>query len=316
MQEQPPTVTIGLPVYNGEDHLAEAIKSHLGQTFENFTLLIIDNASTDATCEISREFACQDHRIEYVRNAHNIGLAANFNKALQLTQSPYFTWAAHDDLYGPEFLERCVTVLEDNPSAVLAHTTIQGIGRDGTHLPYDTERKGFVVDRESDDIRYYDVERWNEGLASTDPATRFGTALQNIRRGIGRTIFGVIRLSALKDSLYRTYGMENLLIAELSLQGSFQHVDEPIFFFRMHEKNQGLKTRAELMEVNLGYRPSGTFPLKTLFNYVSAVKQADLNRRQRAKCMWSILRRALSPVSLQRLFLPGPLNYWGFGANQ
>lgn len=311
MKDQPPKVTIGLPVYNGEDYLSDAIESHLDQTFEDFALFIVDNASTDATREISREFACQDQRVQYFRNEQNIGLAANFNKALRKARSPYFTWAAHDDRYAPEFLERCVAALDDNPSAVLAHTKIQGIDRNGSALPYDAERRGFIVNRQRDDIRYYDVARWSEGLASDDAATRFGTALKNIGRGIGRTIFGLIRTSALKRARYRPYGMENLLAAELSLEGTFQYIDEPLFFFRMHRENLGLTSRAELMEVNLGHRPDHMFPLKTFLNYVSAVKNADLTRIQRLKCMGAILRRSFSPSSLRRLFLPGPLNYWG-----
>lgn len=318
MQDQPPKVTIGLPVYNGEDHLSEAIESHLGQTFEDFALVIVDNASKDATRAISRKFVRQDQRVHYFRNDQNIGLAANFNKALRKARSPYFTWAAHDDLYAPEFLERCVAALDDHPSAVLAHTKIQGIDRNGSALPYDSERKGFIVNRQLDDIRYYDVARWSEGLASHDAATRFGTALRNIQRGIGRTIFGLIRTSALKRARYRPYGMENLLAAELSLEGTFQYIDEPLFFFRMHRENLGLTSRAELMKVNLGHRPDHLFPLKTFLNYVSAVKDADLTRLQKLKCMWAILRRSFSPDSLRRMFLPGPLNYWGlnFGSGR
>jgi glycosyltransferase involved in cell wall biosynthesis len=318
LNDQPPKVTVGLPVYNGEDHLAEAIECHLDQTFENFTLLIVDNASTDATPTISQEFVRQDQRVQYIRNDKNIGLAANFNKVLQKARSPYFTWAAHDDLYAPEFLERCVAALDDNPSAVLAHTKIQGIDRNGSPHPYDSEQKGFIVNRHRGDIRYYDVERWNEGLASDDAATRFGTAVVNIDCGIGRTIFGLIRTPALKRARYRPYGMENLLAAELSLEGTFQYIDEPLFFFRMHRENLGLTSRAELMEVNLGHRPDHLFPLKTFLNYVSAVKNADLTGIQRLRCMWAILRRSLSPASLRRLFIPGPLNYWGlnFGSER
>lgn len=311
MQEETPKVTVGIPAYNGEDHLAEAIECHLDQTFENFALFIVDDASTDATREISRRFARKDPRIQYFRNEENTGLAANFNKALRLTKSPYFTWAAQDDLYAPEFLERCVAALDDNPSAVLAHTPIQGIGRDGHVLPYNSQRKGFVVSRQRDDIRYYDVTRWSDGLASADAATRFGTVLKNFQRGVGRTIYGLIRTSALKSTSYRPYGMENLLAAELSLRGTFEYIEEPLFYFRMHKNNQGLKSRAELMEASLGYRPTSTFPLQTFLNYIYAVKDADLNRIQRLKCLGAILRRAFSPVSLRRMFLPGRLNYWG-----
>ena len=70
---------MGLPVYNGADYLAEAIDSILKQSFEDFELLIQDNASTDATGEICRAYAASDPRVRYVRNPQNVGAAGNYN---------------------------------------------------------------------------------------------------------------------------------------------------------------------------------------------------------------------------------------------
>jgi glycosyltransferase involved in cell wall biosynthesis len=72
-------LSIGLPVYNGEKYLAESVDSLLGQTFEDFELIISDNASTDSTAGICRRYAKQDSRIRYIRQPRNIGLAANHN---------------------------------------------------------------------------------------------------------------------------------------------------------------------------------------------------------------------------------------------
>ncbi len=74
-----PAVSIGLPVYNGDNFLAEAIDSILRQTMEDFELIISDNASTDRTEEICREYAAGDSRIRYYRNESNLGAMANYN---------------------------------------------------------------------------------------------------------------------------------------------------------------------------------------------------------------------------------------------
>jgi glycosyltransferase involved in cell wall biosynthesis len=79
-----PQVSVGLPVYNGQNYLEETLKSILGQSFDDFELIISDNASTDETERICREFAARDHRIRYFRNPVNIGIPRNFNRTFAL----------------------------------------------------------------------------------------------------------------------------------------------------------------------------------------------------------------------------------------
>src|SRR4051794_25259685 len=116
-----PKVSIGLPVYNGEAFLAEAVESLLAQTFTDFEILLVDNASTDRTQEICRAFAARDPRVKYHRNETNIGGGPNWNRAYDLTpsDSTYFKWAAHDDRHAPDFLARCVEALDRDPGLAL-----------------------------------------------------------------------------------------------------------------------------------------------------------------------------------------------------
>lgn len=113
-----PRVAIGLPVFNGENYLAEALDSILSQSFSDFELLISDNASTDRTAEICQEYAARDDRIRYIRQDRNIGGPANYDFVFHATESPYFKWFAHDDLIGERFLETCVAELDANPDAI------------------------------------------------------------------------------------------------------------------------------------------------------------------------------------------------------
>lgn len=109
-----PTVTIGMPVYNGEKYIAEAIDSLLSQTFTDFELIISDNASTDKTGLICREYANQDERITYIRHNKNRGALQNFQFVLDEAKGKYFMWAAHDDLWAPDFLEKSTDLLSNS----------------------------------------------------------------------------------------------------------------------------------------------------------------------------------------------------------
>ena len=105
-------LSIGLPIYNGEEFLKEAIESLINQTFEDFEIVISDNASTDQTQQICRYYADLDPRIRYYRCKQNLGAAWNYNRVFELSYGEYFKWAAHDDFCGPAFFERCVDALD------------------------------------------------------------------------------------------------------------------------------------------------------------------------------------------------------------
>jgi len=103
---------VGLPVYNGERFLGRAIDTLLAQTYRDFELIIVDNASSDGTEDICRAYAQRDRRIHYWRNARNLGAMGNFRRVFELARGELFKWAAHDDEHEPAFLEKCVTALD------------------------------------------------------------------------------------------------------------------------------------------------------------------------------------------------------------
>ena len=98
MLNNQPKLSIGLPIYNGEKFLEQAIESLLSQTFKDFEIIICDNASTDKTHEICKAYVARDNRIHYYRNETNIGCARNFARVFELSSGEYFKWAAYDDL--------------------------------------------------------------------------------------------------------------------------------------------------------------------------------------------------------------------------
>src|SRR5262245_6651745 len=92
-----PRVSIGLPIRNGEQFLVETLESILAQTFEDFELIVSDNASSDSTADICIAYAKQDKRVKYNRNTTNLGLTQNFNRAFGLSSGKYFRWSSADD---------------------------------------------------------------------------------------------------------------------------------------------------------------------------------------------------------------------------
>jgi glycosyltransferase involved in cell wall biosynthesis len=114
----PPKVTIGMPVHNGEQTIRRSLDSVLAQTFVDFELIVSDNASTDATEEICREYANRDARIIYARQQTNIGAAKNFKHSLEQAKGEFFMWWAADDIRSADFVELNACFLAENPDYV------------------------------------------------------------------------------------------------------------------------------------------------------------------------------------------------------
>lgn len=113
-----PIVSIGLPVYNGEKFIRKRLESILSQTLQNFELIISDNASTDSTSYICKEYSDKDKRIRFIRQKKNKGGVWNFDFVLQEARCEYFVWASVDDIWVPNFLEKNVRILESNKNIV------------------------------------------------------------------------------------------------------------------------------------------------------------------------------------------------------
>jgi glycosyltransferase involved in cell wall biosynthesis len=212
-----PRVSLALPVYNGERFIADAIRSALAQDYEDFELIITDNASTDGTEKICREFADADARVIYHRNERNLGAGPNYNLGFQLSRGDFFKWCADDDRISPNFLSKCVSVLEADESIVMAYGTTVTIDENGAEIPL----VGHMM---------------REQRPSDGPIERFRNDIAG--RGTNFEIFGVFRSSALKKTtMHRPYyGSDKTLVHELSLLGRFAHVPGVIFYNREHPR--------------------------------------------------------------------------------
>ncbi|HEY2457182.1 MAG TPA: glycosyltransferase family A protein [Candidatus Acidoferrum sp.] len=232
---KPPKVSLGLPVYNGERFVGDAIQSTLNQTFTDFELIISDNASTDSTRKICEHFASKDSRVRYFRQPTNLGAKANFNRVFDYSHGEYFKWIACDDVCGPRYLELTVAALDQNPTAVLAHTKSDMINSKGEVVPHEALLRGVVFD-EGIPVRVQPVD----GARALDhalPHRRFQDILLHTFWCF--EIFALIR----REAMLRTYpkrpyyGSDKVMLAELSLLGRFIEVPEVQFYRRAHYGN-------------------------------------------------------------------------------
>lgn len=116
--ERTPSISIGIPVYNGAKFIRETLDSLLSQTFTDFELIISDNASSDDTEIICREYANKDGRIKFIRQQVNLGAKANYQFVLESAIAQYFMWAQSDDVYSPNWLDILFNYLESNKESV------------------------------------------------------------------------------------------------------------------------------------------------------------------------------------------------------
>ena len=257
-----PKVSIGLPVYNGEAHLRQALDSILAQTFTDFELIISDNASSDGTQEICLEYANRDPRIRYVRANENIGAARNFNRVLELARGTYWRWAAHDDVIQPTLLEKSVALLDTAPAEV-----VMAIPR-RRMIPYEWE-PGMEVDEGETSPSFHRVS-YAEVLRLPGPFCPIFD-------------FGLMRIDALrKTRLQGSYfGADLVLIAEMRLLGEIWEIpdDEPLFLQRVHSPDaEWRKTkRGEAVYLDPANKDRILMPgVKLLIEQVRAIRRSPI----------------------------------------
>lgn len=207
-----PAVSIGMPAYNSEATLREAIDSLLGQTFTDFELIVSDNASSDGTWAILQDYAQRDDRIRPMRQAHNIGANGNYSAVFREARGRYFKWASSNDWCAPPLLSACVERLDADPSTVLVAPRTRLFE---TAIDACTDYPGDIACIQSDAV---------------DRFIHVGShlALNNVMNGlIRREVLAGTRL------IEHYPGADVVLVGHLALFGKIQLLDEPYFYRRM-----------------------------------------------------------------------------------
>ena len=278
--ENQPLVSVGVPVFNGEKSLARALDSLLGQDYPNLEITISDNASTDATLEICKEYFKKDSRIKYYRSEENLGSTWNFNRVFELSTGKYFMWAAHDDLCESSFVSACVKKMEQCPEASLCqvHTAMFIEGH---------KERLCVANLDSFEGVMGLVERYRETLKHF-PAT---------------AVYGLYRSSAMRKTrrFEKVIATDLAFIQELSIHGNFVQVPEVLFSYYSRKK---WNTVHQDYKVFFGKdrKPWWYLPFVALFcNHWSRVASTALPFSLKLRLWWVLFWHEAGQVALKIL---------------
>ncbi len=211
--KKPPLVSIGMPVYNGGDLLKLALDSLLAQEFCDFELNISDNASTDGTEQLCRDYASRDSRIQYIRRDQNYGSNNNGRHAFYRGTGKYYLMSSHDDQWHPRFLFECVKILESDPEIMLAVPAVQFL----------------TPDLMPTDFPYPPLHTVGMGLRSRVAAIFNET-------NVGYNSYGLYRRQALLDMNVELdcYGGDVVMLMQLMFLGSVHFIPEKLFYYRLN----------------------------------------------------------------------------------
>jgi glycosyltransferase involved in cell wall biosynthesis len=269
-----PRVSIGLPVYNGERFLEIALESILNQTFQDFELVISDNASTDHTREICQEYADKDARVRYFQSRYNYGITRNFNRVFELAKAEYFRWASADDFIALDLVEKCVNVLDSEPDFVLCYAKTVIVDEKGHTISTYHDNLDLRFDNARD--RYLHLER-NLGLCNAH--------------------YGLMRSSILRKTRLLGYyfASDYVFLGELALHGKFYEIPENLFFRRFHAQAlSSVKTMDGFSEFyNLYSKNACYLPLwRHLVEKIAVVLRSPIQTQERISLCYLILRHA------------------------
>jgi glycosyltransferase involved in cell wall biosynthesis len=269
MSSKTPLVSIGMCVYNEERFISQALDSLLSQTFRDFELIIVDNASQDATGQICQEYRSRDNRIRYFRNATNIG-GKSGKLAIAKSSGKYFMLAGGHDLWHPDYISECLNVLESDPQVVLCYAQI-------IVIDYGGNEQQLIED--AVDTR------------SLDAFNRCRSTIWGLSRiSICDPIYGLIRSDSLKrmELARNVWGPDNLILIQLSLDGAMAQVKKPLYYRRTNRdptKDVALWTERYLERIdpeNRRKRLMLTYS-RMCYEYCRIIRQSDFSVPQKLR---------------------------------
>lgn len=205
-----------MPVFNDIDFIEQSIKSILNLKDVDFILIISDDCSTDGSAEICLKYAEEDKRIKYIRQQRNLGISKNMAFLLGLADTPYFMWAADDDLWDPYFASILIQLLQNNPKAIAAFSIYNEINETN-------EQTNEIVD-----INYSNSNRYK----------RLVYFIKNANDGFG---YGVFKTNKIKHVTFPVWWWPNhktpynniypTLCYYLSL-GDYSFYNERVLFYK------------------------------------------------------------------------------------
>lgn len=208
-----PKINVVVPVYNGEEGLGRLCDTLVAQSYDDFRVMIIDNASEDRTGEIARNYATRDSRFIYFRNHKNMGFTFSYTRGFYASlDCEYMAYISSGDYLAPDYFKECVAALEADSRTVLAYSYFQFADHDGQP----------VGPPQGDNFE----------MAGQGPQERYLTIIS--RLGLCTAFYGLIRMSAYADlhTFFRvpSAAMDNMMLAGLAFKGDFAEIKQPLLF--------------------------------------------------------------------------------------
>ncbi|QYC38109.1 Hyaluronan synthase [Nonomuraea coxensis DSM 45129] len=202
-------VSVGVPVFNGAARIEGTIRAVLAQDHQNLELVICDNASTDRTEEICRDWAASDPRVVYHRQPENIGQFPNFADAIRRARGVFYRWAGDDNWLAPTYVSRCLEVFAADERLLLVTTQQAYAAPDGSTRTAPYTGTGYLADDPVD--RFAECLRMlNEDPLAMDPLYSLMRRERIMRVDRGRAMLR-------EDEIYA---------ARMALAGPWGHVPE------------------------------------------------------------------------------------------
>jgi hypothetical protein len=240
--EAAPRVGIGMTLRNRAEYLTQAVDSLLAQSYPHFELVMVDDASTDATEAIARGYEQRDPRVRYVRFPERRGMVAAWRSAFEQATAQgarYFAWASDHDRWHPRWLETLVGTLQQYPEVVLAYPLTQRIDPAGAPLEKPARRFETFGVRDRD-------ARWR--LFNRSDAVAAGDMVYGLAQVAAMCEAGVFREVLCPD---------RLLLAELTLRGQIRQVPEVLWYRRQFAEGSVERQRSTLFAP--GTQPPSSF---------------------------------------------------------
>lgn len=212
-----PLVSIALPVYNGADTLVPVVESVLAQTHSDLELVISDNASTDGTQELCRQFARDDRRVVYRRHSTNVGLLNNFISAAESATGEFVRWIGDDDSVEPGYVSKVLDAFAADERLVVVTTQ--------------------VVYRDDDGVETLDTEYEPSAMSSPDPVERFAEMLRLLTTDFAMLdpLYATMRREVATIPRRNMLREDQIFAARLALAGPWGHVAAPLAGRRRQE---------------------------------------------------------------------------------
>ena len=266
-----PRVTLGVPVYNGERYLAQALDSLMAQDYDDLEIVVSDNASTDCTPDICRTAAAADARIRYERHEVNGGGVWNVNHLVEIARGREFKWAYYDDVVRPGFVAACTQALDAAGSAaVMAHTRVVTIDENAELL-----------------------EERNDADLGLDLPLAHQRVFNLLNRLANQTEFGLMRTDAIRRTrgVLPFIGSEMFFLTEMAAQGTFVPVPQQLLALRRHPEQFGRDRFTEANWYSASGQRQSLLPfakMNTLL--IGSVLHSPLTAAEKARCAIAIAR--------------------------